>query len=169
MVLVLAVVAVQAVLHSKDEMLAQIGADIGAILNNRNTKSLQMFGWAYAGSLEQLGRMHGARRQDNFATSSILRDAPRLVTFHGDSATTFEKNSLNFAIGDDPKIRPTACRVEKGFCRTPSSALAYGGIDVADALLFGHAGIVEIPQPELTACLDQFVHEQRAVLGDRDG
>ncbi|VTR66341.1 conserved hypothetical protein [Desulfosarcina cetonica] len=142
------------ILHVQLEVVLQVAAHPGKILDNTDAKGIKMVGRPHPGKLQQLRRIDGPAATDNFATVGVVHLAA-LSVGHADGAFTLEQDPGNQGVAFDRQVATLLDRVDIGSCRIPAAAAIGGAVEPAEALLLE---TVDIPGERIARLADS--HEK---------
>ena len=83
----------------KLQMVLQVLANAGQMMNDGNAKGLQPIGLANAGAFEKLRALNGACREDDFFTHADLTANALLVKLHANGPLALKQNASDHGMG----------------------------------------------------------------------
>src|SRR5205823_6846616 len=86
------------------QVILQIIADAGGIQHDIDAVAFEQVGRPDAGELQQLRRIVGAARHQDFAAGPNVPQLAALPVFHAARAAAFEQDALSERIGLDVKV-----------------------------------------------------------------
>jgi hypothetical protein len=119
--------------HAQLQMILQVAADAGQVMQQRDAPVLQQIGRADAGALQDGGRADGAGGEQGF---DARRDAVgRAIEAELDAARLLAPHDqlVDQRAGDDLQVGPVQHRPQHGLRRIPAHALLLVHLEVADA------------------------------------
>ena len=126
------------VLHPDLQMVVQVRADAGEIVDRRDAARRDERRRAHARELQQLRRSDTARGQDRFAarlreTLAVARVGELDAFGAQDAISAADAHAFDQRLGDDREIRPRQHRPEKGFRGVPAHAALLVHLEVGAA------------------------------------
>ncbi len=117
-------------------VIAQIRADLGRVVNNRDTQRFQMVRRTDAGKHHQLGRSDRAGGDQHFALGRGGHFVSGMTVAHGLGAAVLDHDARHLAIGLDGEVLPVLDRLQIGDSgRTAPRVAGRRLIDAGPALL----------------------------------
>src|SRR5262249_45115423 len=132
----------RAELHRREEVILQVLADAGKVVDDGDAGGLQVVGGADAGKEENVGGADRAGGEDDlFARGRRLLLSAGAVA-HALDAAALDDETGDGGAGHDLEIRPRGGGVEERVGGAPAAAVAHGVLVMAGALLLGAVEIV---------------------------
>ncbi len=158
-------------LESHGCVILQILADAWQIQDRRDPLGFNVIGRANAREHQQLGRVYGASRKDNFLVNVNLMELTLTFILDATNTVSLHNEPMDHGIGLKLQVAAAQCRAQMGNCCTAAAAIFLGGIQAGNALWLVAVRIISGALTSLVSGLKKGVEERVfiAAFGDAKG